>query len=214
MAKDTDIPPTEPRTQRAAVATPPPKARTRISGASLAPDLEQHKAVIETAYYYWIGALPACPSEHLDLKGVHFPKVVERIVRGADGRTQRIPEIGSIVKLTEPQVRAMRDRLRRTVIRFAEAAKGPIGVGASLSDQGQIPRRRGSPVTLPTAEEVEERRRNGLASNAYRQEATDEPAARYLFAVLCHDQAQPQRGDHYPEPLEVTGLEWPGDLKE
>lgn len=228
MTKDDDIPPTEPKPESTKTKQPrasasggatatatPPARRTKIAGSALAPDLRRHQAAVETSFWYWIGALPGCPSEHLDLKGIHFPKVMEKVSRGPDGRTVRIPMIGSLVRLTELQIRAMRDRLTRTVIRFTPSEEPrKTGAGASLGDQAEIPRRRGSPVTLPSVEEQAERARNGLPTHLYQQSPHDEPAARYLFAVLCHDQERPQRGDHYPEPLEVTGLEWPGELKD
>lgn len=208
-------------TNEGATATKPKATSTRIAGKDLSPDLAKSKAGLEAAYWYWIGALPSCPSEHLDLKGIHFPKVQEEVTDGVNGQTNRTPVIGQLILLTAIQVRTMKERLQRTVIRFKREAKDEpprrkdSGVGLSVQEapHERFQPRRGSVVTIPTNEEREARRQLGRPDRPYIADPLDEPAANHLFAVLCTDQDRPQRGGQYPEPLSKTGLTWPGDLE-
>lgn len=225
MTDDTDdIPPTDPTPtipQEAKRKPGRPKGSRNatpsgpiglLDGASLVPNLEANREAVEEAHWYWLGALPACPTEHLDLKGIHFPKVEELVSVKRDGGTQRIPVIGALVQLTIDQVLMLKDRLSRTVIRFRDKAGGETGVGVPVSSVESIQRRKGDPVTIPTVDEVKKAEAAGRATNRYQQRPGDEPAARYLFAQLCENQERPGRGEFYPEPLEITGLAWPGTM--
>lgn len=211
-----DIPPTDPLPIRAPVPKAPKKQRTgkvsKVSASDLSPDLDANNPGIDEEHLYWIGALPACPSEHLDLVGIHFPKLVEQIIRRKDGGQSRVPLIGSVVRLNKDKIIRMRDRLKRTVIRFRDPKVDDIGVGSSVESY-KHKLRRGDPVTLPAEGENEARRKNNMPANVYTRDPMDEPAANYLFAVLCDDQERGSRGATYPEPLSVTGIEWPGELE-
>lgn len=208
------VPPTEPKQRKA-----PQKVTVepRITGASLSADPSKHKGGVEKSFLYWVGALPGCPVESVTLGGLCFPKMEELVSRGVNGETVRNAVLGSIVRMTEDNLRRIVERLPRTVIRFRPSSDGPKdavghhGAGLGIeSVSGDQRRRKGQLITIPTDAETKARRDAGRNTNLYRPGPSDEPAARYLFAVLC-DQKQPGRGDHYPEPLEVTGLDWPSE---
>jgi len=107
----------------------------------------------------------------------------------------------------------MRDRLRRTVIRFLDDAgqTEEPGTGQNVGDNHVRPRR-GQIITIPTDEDIEDRGRRGKPTNAYRPHPNDVPAARYMFAQICDDQDKGSRGEYYPDTLETTGLSWPDEL--
>lgn len=222
-----DIPPTEP----VATAEAPPKRRpgrprkhplpeavqaptkrARFAGAELVPDLERHRAAVTTAYWYWIGALPGMPAEWVTLGGECFPKMEEDLVPHPKDPTKRLrlPRIGALVRLTRAKFDHIRDHLSRTVVRMThEPAQVAVGPGVQNTGAPVARGRKGFLITIPTAAEVEQRRKANIALNTYTQDPRDEPVARYLFARLCDNQERGERGDSYPEPLEVTGLEWP-----
>jgi len=194
-----------------------PDAKTRIGGDQLVPNIAERssRAGVLVQYRYWVGVTPSCPVEHIDLAGINFPKMNEKLV--ADPmRTQvkrRVPVIGAIVFLTADKIRLMRERLPRTVIRFLDD-KGEHqepGTGQNLGDNHARPRR-GQLITIPTSEEIADRRRRGKPTKAYTPRPNDVPAARFMFVQICSDQEHGSRGEYYPETLEQTGLEWPDEL--
>ena len=227
-----DVPPTEP----VAVASPKKKGKkkaqrkapkkvatvpavptgTVISGKDLAPDLTGDIPGSLTEYFYWVGVIPACPVEHIDVAGINFPKVNELILPdpGRTGKTQRAPVIGALARLTEGRVKRLLARIPRTIMRFTsdKGTQEEPGTGQNLGDL-HIQPRKGFLITVPTAEDVDMARAAGRATNHYVRQAHDEPAARYMFAVLCEDQEKPSRGSYYPECLETAGLNWPDKLE-
>lgn len=215
--------PKNPDVGKPAVAVPPVRAsgaKTKIDGSQLVPDLNKasrNAGGVLQSYKYWVGVTPSCPVEHIDLAGINFPKVNENLVDDPmrTGQRRRVPVIGAIVFLTEDKIRKMRERLPRTVIRFYDNDQGERdepGTGQNIGDNHRRPRR-GEPITIPSADEVEQRRKAGKPTRQYIPNPNDVPAARYMFAVLCADQVNGSRGDYYPETLETTGLEWPGELE-
>lgn len=193
---------------------------SRISGAELVPDIKERsiRRGVDTSFLYWVGVTPSCPVEFIDLAGINFPKVNAALIPDPmrTGRTVRQGKIGSIVRLTEDKIQMMREKLPRTVVRFLndDGAKEEPGTGQNIGDVAQRPRR-GQLITIPTDADIAQRRKLGKPTRAYTPDLLrDVPAARFMFAVLCDDQDQPERGEHYPEPLEETGLEWPGELAE
>lgn len=198
---------------RSATRTALPEKRTVISGTALSPDLSASSPVATRSYWYWIGVTADCPSEHLDYAGIHFPKIVERVIRGPNGDTVRVPELGSLVKLNEAQVRKVADRLAHSVIRFRNEPeqRNEPGTGENSGKDPHRRGRRGYPIRIPTAAEVEAVEKAGLPSNRYDASPNDEPASRYVYCLLCPDQDNPTRGRAY-DSLESTGLEWPGEL--
>lgn len=201
----------EPRTSRLEI-------KTKIKGTALVPDISDRGGPgVLTEYRYWVGITPSCPVESLDLAGINFPKVNEELILDPlrTNIRQRVPVIGALVTLTKQRVELMRDRLPRTVIRFLES-KGKQeepGTGKNIGDVHMRPRR-GHVITIPSAKEVEQRRADGKPTREYTFHKNDVPAARFMFAVLCANQEKGERGPEYPEPLEITGLEWPDELDE
>ena len=102
----------------------PQQGKTHIGGSDLVPDLDAHKAQsgVARSYKYWVGVTPSCPREHIDLAGINFPKVNENLVTDPmrTGNKRRVPVIGAIVDIDEHRVQRMRDKLKRTVIRFLD----------------------------------------------------------------------------------------------
>ena len=192
----------------------------RIAGASLVPDLTKRSEGFAKQAWYWVGVLPGCPTEWVNLCGINFPKTNAVLIesRGRKGRKEHLAVIGSLVQLDRHKIQMMRDRLPRTVIRFYTAGAPPLAPGAQdshasqnladLSKQG----RSGQLITIPTEEQIAECAKNGRPTQRYSPGPNDEPAARYMFAHLCEDQIRGNRRDTYPEPLETAGLEWPDEL--
>lgn len=216
-----NLPPSRnPDTGRPAVlggAKPRIVAKTHIAGRDLVPDLAARgaSAGVMREYLYWVGVTPSCPREHIDCAGINFPKVNENLIDDPmrTNRKQRVPVIGAIVRLTEDKIRRMREKLPRLVIRFLDD-KGQHeepGTGQNIGDNFQRPRR-GQIITIPTDEEVKAAQERGKATRQYVMQRQDVPAARFMFAQLCADQEKGSRGEIYPEPLEVTGLEWPDEI--
>ncbi len=219
------IPPTEPVALKKAKA---PSATVKKSpttgkpkGSALVPDLDANRAVMRYTKWYWIGALPGSPVEAVTVAGQCFPKIEERIIKASAAADQvRYPVIGAIVPLTKTDIDRMREALPRTIMRFTSSGRqtsDQFGAGMPAIDAGTgntveqaIGRnRKGFLVTIPKAKDVEEMLKQGRAARTYEQREGDEPAARYLFAQLCPDQQNPSRGEVYPEPLELTDLDWP-----
>lgn len=204
------------RRARVAPAEAPP-AKTHIPASELVPDLGSARLRSGTLnqYRYWIGALPDCPVESVDLCGLNFPKVNENLIDDPmrTGIKKRVPVIGAIVFITAEKIRALRERLPRTVIRFLDEPeqRDEPGTGQNVGDVHKRARR-GHLITIPTPEEVEARKKAGRSTRQYVPGPNDVPAANYLFAQLCADQQNGSREETYPETLADTGLVWPDEL--
>ncbi len=211
-----DIPPTEPTVAKhgetsAPVATPP-DPQTTTPGASLVLDLGKLTKGVIGKYAYWIGALPGAPREHLQIGSIDFPKMEEDVRLDKRGKTKRREQIGSIRRLTLNQLQRVEGDVPQQIIRFDAAGKSPGGPGDGLEVLDE-PRRKGTPMRVPTNANVEKAIKDKFPLRPYSAEVTDEPAARYVFMQLCADQERPQRSDFYPKSLEATGLEWPAGTK-
>lgn len=196
--------------KRMDTSTQPPASK-KIEGSALSYDVnaKRNSLGVTKQAYYWVGLLPGCPKEKAELAGVSFPKTTALLQQeSASGRTVHVPQYGVVTTLTEEKIDLMRDRLSRTVVRFRQPAADPL---ASNNVGDMTERRTGHFITVPTEAELEERRKAKRAAMRYTPGPNDEPAADYMFAVLCEDQENPRCGDYYPEPLSKTGLEWPGN---
>lgn len=184
-------------------------ATTKTPGSAFVPDLNSERVAVESARWYWVGALFDCPTDSLDFAGVNFPKTNEIISKGRDGQQQRIPVIGALVKLHKEQFDQLREQISRTVIRFVK----PKPAGERLIKQDvankKDPPRKGEAVRIPRPSEIEERRKGNFVVVHYEPSPLDEPAADYIFAQLCEDQDRGNRGSYTPPPLSETGLLWP-----
>ncbi len=179
----------------------PIPAATKIAGSDLVP---HPTATVGHAreYWYWIGVTAECPTAFLTAGGIAFPKDEEIIEPDLTrkGRPTRRPVFGTIHKLNEGQIRLILDHLPRRVVR-------------SLPGQNADGSRKACEVRIPSDEKVAEAKKHRRPSPEYVAQKDDEPAARYMFAVLCPDQDNPTRGHHYPKSLEEEGLEWPDKLE-
>lgn len=197
-----------------------PVARTHVGGADLTADVTKlaNDVGVVRQYRYWVGVTPSCPVEYIDMAGINFPKLNEIVMPSPQRNDMKIrkPVAGSLVWLTESHIRALRDRLPRTIVRFLDdkgVADEP-GTGENIGDLVRHPRR-GQVITIPQPADVAAARAKGRAVNLYTPDPLrDAPAARFMFAQLCPNQDRPERGDYYPDTLEVTGLSWPDDLAE
>jgi hypothetical protein len=197
---------------------------SRSAGADLLPEPAHLDPAAEARIAFWVGSIPASPVNQIEVAGIGFPKVNES-VRQVGGVTTRIPVIGAIVHLTRGDIDELRKRLPRTVIRFTgvqrergevepqyfKAEGGGVSVLEAMATDERSANRKGFVITIPSREELEERRKNGFAAIPYQQGRGDEPAACYLFAEPCANQEDPRPGDRYPDTLDKTGLYWPGD---
>lgn len=207
----------------APMPTPKPKAkkakrpankRAHTPGRDLVPDLSKHRASVESTRFYWVGVTPDCPVRFVDLAGINFPAHNENLIPDPSrpGRKKRQPVVGAIVPMNAEKIDQIRERLARTVIRFTDdkGQKEEPGTGQNLGDLARRPRR-GYLITIPREEDVAAREKAGRPTRRYMQQPGDQPAARYMFAKLCTNQTTGNRGDEYPDVLEQTGLDWPGD---
>ena len=191
--------------------------KTVVPGSALVPDIESRRrnGGVAKEFFYWVGVTPSCPVQHVDIAGINFPKVNENLIDDPlrSGTKKRVPVIGAIVRLNEKAMKTLRERLPRTVIRFTddEGEREEPGTGQNIGDVFRRPRR-GHLITIPTAEEVAQRRATGRPTREYVPRPSDVPAARFMFAVYCSDQTRGNRGDVYPDPLETAGLRWPLEL--
>lgn len=189
---------------------------THFGGTDLVPTITERQEENIRRYAYWVGVLPACPTENAYLAGICFPKQTAQRIQDSNrsGRTQLVPQAGSIVRLDARRVKKIREVLRRTVIRFLDdpGQKEEPGTGLNIGDLHVRPRR-GHLITIKTPEQLQYLRLKGKPAREYIPKEGDAPLARYAFAILCPDQENPTPGPVYPEPLEVLGLSWPEHLE-
>lgn len=185
-----------------------PKNRLHTDSKSLEPDIKSEQLAVLDARWFWVGALPECPIWTPTFAGVSFAKMSERVVN-KDGQTFRYPLVGCLANLNRTQVDAVISSIRRTVIRFSKPGdgRGP-GVGGDAVEL-KTQHRNGALIKIPTEQELKERRDAGMPAESYSTSPLDEPVARYVFMLPCVDQNNPARGTHYPEPVSVTGIDWP-----
>jgi len=190
---------TVPRTRK----RKPKTISTKISGAALTPDLDSKDGGSLQEYVYWIGVIPSCPVEHIVSGGQNFPKAQELIVNDPSKPSgkARVPVFGGFARFTDQSMRTLLERLPRLVIRF------------KTEDTGDGAPRKGHLIRIPTDEEVKHNQQAGRGTRHYRRHKFDEPASRYMFAVLCENQDQPERGSSYPDVLEKTGIMWPEEIE-
>lgn len=198
------------------VVAPTAPSRSRVvSGDALIPRIDPSSVAVQRESLYWVGALPGLPTEHVDLCGVNFPKVNEMLVPDPmrSDRKVRVPVIGSIARISVAKLRAIQERLQRTVVRFYDdprPVKDEPGTGENIGDVHQRPRR-GQIITIPRAVDIEAADKAGRAVRRYTPDPRDVPVAQFLFMELCENQETGNRRDTYPDPLAETGLEFPAE---
>lgn len=198
-----DVPVTEQpkRRGRPKGSTNKPKDDGVKKKAPLVPDLDSMSESIQTEQKWWVGVLPDCPCDYFSIGGVPFSKVTNRPYKSSTtGKQERQALIGNVVSMTKANFDRMCEAMGRTVVR----------VVSKRDSSDTIPK--GIKITIPTAEEVELRRKNRRNLNLYTKRPSDTPAARWLFAVPYDgiDKAgDPQSCTFYPPSLEDMGeLNW------
>ena len=205
LTPESMIPPTEPapkkRGRKPAKKSTAQKSKT-VSAGNLLPDLDSMSGAVEHEYTYWIGVTESCPTNHLDVGSIAFPKSQEELIPdpARPGSHQRIPRFGSLHKLRKDQIDAIVNGCKHGVMRFTSKEEGKPS--------------KGYPIRIPTEAQLEISRQHGRGVRAYVQKPGDEPIAKYVYAVLCEDQDNPKRGEYSPAPLSETGLLWPTEHKE
>ena len=66
---------------------------------------------------YFIGLRPECPLQFVDIAGISFPKVTQKISFDVNGETLRDTRSGSLVYLTDEQVEEVKKRVVTKLIR-------------------------------------------------------------------------------------------------
>jgi hypothetical protein len=179
----------------------PPTGR-KPKGHSLTPKWGDHGESIFDGRYYWIGILPSMEGlSSIAIGGLSFPLIEEIIGKTADGRTSRTPMIGALVNINKAKIEHVRECLSRLVVRWHQH-KGVDREGNPISRRAEI-------IKIPKTADVDAMKAKGRALSPYYRRPTDEPAARYMFAVPCKNQDEGERGMNYPDCLETTDLKWP-----
>lgn len=188
-----------------------------LSGASFLPADLPDVVEANPPVRLWVGVVPECPVEQFDFLGLTFVKHTDRLVDDPANpdRKRRIPQIGMIGYLDADRFEEFRRLVARTVIRFRNPEEVRAARAQTTEDGARVmgdPVSRlpaGYPIKIPTQADLENRRAQKLPATPYIRHPSDEPAARYIYAIPCEDQRNGRPGSTYPAPLEVTGLEVP-----
>lgn len=185
----------------------PKKGRgVRIDPSELVPDMAEVAEVGER-HKYWLGVMPDCPVEHIGCAGLTFSKINQSVRVTASGETQRSPMVGCVANLSRAEVRKVEAALKRMIIRFTGTeSHEELGTGKNIGDAFERPRS-GVRITIPTKESIEAARKAGKNPRTYVPQPGDKPAAHFMFMVPGDRQSV----DTYPDPISVTGIEWPGE---
>nr|HMR10088.1 hypothetical protein [Polyangiaceae bacterium] len=142
-----------------------------------------------------------------------FPKETEQVrVLETLGQTERLRCSGQVVKLTTAKLRLLASMLQRKVVRFAGSGLEDVAPPGTV-DTGMKQGRPASFLTIPTAEEVEQLKRN--LNRVYRPfvaQAGDRPMSEFIYCVPVLDEHPSQRLKGMvalPAPLSVTGVVLP-----
>lgn len=190
------------------VTAKPERKISKIAPSSLVPDMGKFVSdgTAGVEYLYWCGLDPKAPVEYVNLAGFTFPKASELLVDDPlrTSTRKRIPVIGTLQRANTTSLGKLREMLSRTVVRFYDTKeeREEAGTGKNVGDVHQRPSR-GHIITIPTADEV------ARGSRPYVSSKNDVPIARLIFMQLCADQVRGSRGEYYPDPVEVTGIDWP-----
>jgi hypothetical protein len=183
---------------------------TLIPGSTLVRDLKKNAAGSVKAYRYWVGLTPDCPLGDISCE-VSFPKTNDDLLaRAGESRTQRIARVGAITLVDFTRLRRIQEKLPRLVIRQKSANSSGLGAFApGRPTDSVVPKFNGELVEIPTEAEVQECRDTNAPTREYIYREGDEPAAKYMFMVLCEDQTRGQQGYEAPETMDKTGIVWP-----
>ena len=166
--------------------------------------------------WYWLGTLPTLGKRNdVAIAGTTFPRAHETVLDRQGGQSsRRIPMIGYIGYLSRTQIDLIAERRPWMVMRFTEGPQADLGgpgdgIEVLEGKDGTQIGRQGHPIRILTDAECARRREDGAPSGAYTPADWDEDLADHVFCVPCESQEQPRPGVVYPQPLSVTGLDWP-----
>lgn len=159
-----------------------------ISGDQFLPDLSP--GAVSKPIRCWVGLLPECPANQAFVGGIDFVKHTERLVRDPSDptTTRRVPVIGTIGFLDPHRVDDFVDRMRCQIVRPTQKKDDGTVIGKLI--------RINSPAAVAGG------------ARPYQPHPGDEPLARYAYLIPLDDHEQ--EGTHYPDPIEKTGIQFPG----
>ncbi len=191
-----------------------------FTGEQLSAPLDSYPGVAvihENAY--WMGVVPSCPVNQINVAGLNFSKLNEIFVDdpARTGNKLRVPVIGELHRgVTLDHIHALAAALPRLVLRFPkgkgsrDVAEEP-GAGENIGDV-HVRTRKGFLIRVPTEEMIAAAKEGGVHRPRYVRKPGDEPAADYMYFKLCDNQEEPHRGVVVPPSISVAGLEWPALL--
>lgn len=170
------------------------KATRTVAGSQFLPDLSS--PAVAKPLRCWVGLLPECPANQADVCGISFVKHTERIVRdpGDPTSTRRVPVVGTIGFLDPDRADEFVQAMKRQIVRTTR--------------EDEDGRKSGKNIRIPSAASIANAKQGGSTVHPYRPQVGDEPLARYAYLVVLEDGQS--EGAHYPEPIEKTGIEFPG----
>ena len=205
--------------KRRAVRDAPPLETEHVAdGESLKVRRDQPHAGVSERRWFWLGSMPSLGAQNgVHVAGHTFPRTHEIVLdRQAGSASERIPHIGYCAQLSRSEIEVIKERLPFMVFRFTdgpEFAPDPGGPGDGIEvlrgPLGEQIGRRGYPIRIKSEEEMAMRKKERAPAAQYHPQAWDEDLADHVFCIPCVDQQNPRTGGTYPDPLTVTGLEWP-----
>lgn len=201
-----EIPPTEPKPQQpqedAQQAEEPTDERViDLEPLDLSPQPEGKMRV------YWVGFVRDMPGNIFfhAVAGVALARQTENVTStpGETRSTVRTPQLGSKTHLTDEEVEKFAARIRRCVLRRLGPSLHVDGPdGQPMPDRYAI-------VSVPTPEEVEAYRKNGMPFRQFVPQPGDRPLTEFVYFVPS-DYSIPHVDQGHPEPISVTGIRLAG----
>ncbi len=108
-------------------AAPPAAVGAEAASADddlIPPEFKNATAHEEPRKTFWVGTLPDCPKWNLDLGGISFPRMTEKVT--GPNATDRQPEAGTKIELTPTQVKRVKDAIRSRVFRMRANGTGDL----------------------------------------------------------------------------------------
>jgi hypothetical protein len=179
---------------------------------SVMPNFDKPGMSYAPRVWFWVGTFPTIECAEVTLGGTTFPRTHETVKpREGNSPSIRTPHIGQPMHLSQVQIEAIKEQLRRSFYRFFEPPRPILTTGEGIEALEQKSRR-GNPIRVRTDKEIAERLKSELPTTPFATQQWDEPLACHVFAVLCVNQDRPRSGVEYPRPLSETGLEWPVNI--
>jgi hypothetical protein len=167
-------------------------------------------AAVETVYHIWTGLTDEAPRAFYSMCGISFPKlngVLQKDEAFDNTEVQRTVR-GSLNRVTLKQLREIKSRMARTVIRFHGR-----DVEAPLEDEPGSGRRHTHRaheiITVPRPEDIKAAEKNDQPVHLYRPQPGDVGIAHFCYLVFTS-----QRGHDLPPVCAEAGfVDMPDDLE-